>query len=111
MPRPIKAIDIYLPLDDNDGRPIEAAKYVHFEDELLLRFGGVTSAQRQFPLKGAWQSGTQIFQDRVVVFTVMEFGVQTELERIRYLERPKARLKKKFEQLDILITVQDILAI
>ena len=44
MPRPIKAIEIYLPLDYNDGRSIEAAKYVPLEDELLERFGGVISS-------------------------------------------------------------------
>jgi hypothetical protein len=111
LPRPIKAIEIYLPLDDNDGRPIKAAKYISLEDSLLARFGGVTSTQRPFPLQGLWQSGTQVFQDRVVVFSVMDFGAQTELERIRYLERLKASLKKKFEQLEVLITVQELVAI
>jgi hypothetical protein len=52
-----------------------------------------------------------LFQDRVVVFSVMDFGAQTEFERIRYLERLKASLKKKFEQLEVLITVQKLVAI
>ena len=52
MPRPIRCVDIYLPLDYNDGTPIEESKYVHLQDELLKRFGGVTSTQRQFPLRG-----------------------------------------------------------
>ena len=43
MPRSIRSIDIYLPLDDNDGRPIEEVKYVALKDEFLSRFGGVTS--------------------------------------------------------------------
>jgi hypothetical protein len=111
VPRPIRAIEIYLPLDYNDGRPIPAAKYIPLEDELLARFGGVTSTQRLFPLRGLWQSGTQVFQDRVVVFSAMDLGAQTEFERIRYLERLKARLKKKFEQLEILITVQELVAV
>ncbi len=111
MPRPVRAIEIYLPLDYNDGRPVEAAKYIPLEDELLARFGGVTSTQRLFPLRGLWQSGAQVFQDRVVVFSAMDFGAQTEFERIRYLERLKGRLKKKFEQLEILITVQKLVAI
>jgi hypothetical protein len=110
VPRPIRAIEIYLPLDYNDGGPIEAAKYIPIEDELLSRFGGITSTQRLFPLRGLWQSGAQVFQDRVV-FSAMDFGTQTEFERIRYLERLKGRLKKKFEQLEILITVQELVAI
>jgi hypothetical protein len=66
--RPIKAIEIYLPPDDNEGRPIDAVKFVQLEDELLLRFGGVTSTQRQFPLRGLWQAQAQVFQDKVVVW-------------------------------------------
>jgi hypothetical protein len=111
VPRPIRAIDIYLPLDYNDGQPIEGQKFVRLEDELLLRFGGVTSTQRQFPLKGLWQSRKQVFQDRVVVFSVMDFRIETEFERLRYLERLKSRLKKRFNQLDVLITVQELTAV
>jgi hypothetical protein len=111
VPRPISAIDIYLPLDYNDGRPIEAAKFIPVEDELLARFGGVTSTQRFFPLRGLWQSGAQIFQDRVVVFSAMDLGPQPAFERVRYLERLKGRLKRKFEQLEILITIHELVAI
>ena len=111
MPRPIRSIEVYLPLDYNDGRPIPASKFVALQEELLGRFGGVTSTQRQFPLQGLWQSETQVYQDRVVVFTVMDFGKETQFETIRYLERLKGRLKKRFDQLEILITVQELLAI
>jgi len=45
------------------------------------------------------------------MFTVMDFRTETEFESIRYLERLKTRLKKKLDQLDILITVQNLLAI
>jgi hypothetical protein len=111
MPRPIRNIDIYLPLDYNDGRPIEESKYVALQQELLSRFGGVTSVQRQFPLQGLWQSGTEVFQDRVIVLSVMDSRAETELQNLRYLERLKARLRRKFDQLEVLITVQVLLAI
>src|SRR5947207_840953 len=111
MARPIRNIEIYLPLDYNDGRPIPESKYVSLQQELLNRFGGVTSVQRQFPLQGVWQSGTDIYQDRVVVFSIMDFRKETQLECLRYLEKLKGRLKKKFDQLEILITVAELLAI
>jgi hypothetical protein len=111
VPRPIRAIEIYLPLEYNHGRPIEAAKFIPLEFELLARFGGITSTHRRFPLRGLWQSETQLMQDQVVIFSILDFGTQTEFERIRYLERLKARLMKKFDQLAILITVQELLAI
>ncbi|HZU37335.1 MAG TPA: hypothetical protein VFA18_15535 [Gemmataceae bacterium] len=111
MARPIRSIEIYLPLDYNDGRPIPESKYISLQQELLTRFGGVTSVQRQFPLQGMWQSGTDVFQDRVVVFSVMDFRHERQLECLRYLERLKSRLKKRLNQLEILITVAELLAI
>jgi hypothetical protein len=111
VPRPIRTIEIYLPLDYNDGRPIQESKYVHLEDELLTRFGGVTSIQRQFPLRGLWRSEDRVFQDRVVVFSVLDLEARIELDVFRYLQRLKTRLKKKFAQLEILITVQEACAI
>ena len=111
MARRIRSIEIYLPLDYNDGRPIPEAKYVSLQQELLNRFGGVTSLQRQFPLQGIWRTESRTFQDRVVVFTVMDFGTENQFQSLRYLERLKARLKKKFDQLEILLTVQELLAI
>jgi hypothetical protein len=111
MARPARCIEIYLPLDYNDGSSIPASKYVSLQQELLNRFGGVTSVQRQFPLQGVWQSGTTTFHDRVVVFSVMDFREETQLECLRYLVRMKSRLKKKLDQLEILITVAELLAI
>src|SRR5258708_30710478 len=102
MARPIRSIDVYLPLDYNDGRPIAESKYLSLQQELLNRFGGVTSVQRQFPLQGIWQSGSDIYHDRVVVFSVMNFRAGTPLESLRYLERLKTRLKKKFDQFEVL---------
>src|SRR6266404_5179718 len=111
MARPIRNIEIYLPLDYNDSRPIPDSKYWSLQQELLNRFGGVTSVQRQFPLQGIWQSGVDIYRDRVVVLSAMDFRETTQLESLRYLDRLKGRLKKKFDQLEVLITVAEMLAI
>jgi hypothetical protein len=111
VPRPVRGIEIYLPLDYNDGRAIPESKYVRLQVELLKRFGGVTSTQRQFPLQGLWQAADQVYQDRVVVFGVMDFRAVPSVQVVRYLERLKSRLKRRFAQLEILITVQELLAI
>src|ERR1700693_3671008 len=60
MARPIRSIDLYLPLDDNDEERIPESKYVALQRELLSRLGGVTSVQRQFPLQGVWQSNRAV---------------------------------------------------
>lgn len=111
VPLPIRRIEIYLPLKYNDGRPIEGTKFEDLQHEILDRFGGVTLIQPQFPLRGLWRSKAKVFQDEIVVFNVMDFRSGKELETIRYLERLKKRLKKEFAQLEILITLQDLLAI
>ena len=84
MARPIRSIEIYLPLDYSDGRRIPESKYVSLLEELLTRFGGVTSIQRQFPLQGVWKSGVEIYYDQVGVFTAMDFREGTQLESLRY---------------------------
>jgi hypothetical protein len=111
VPRPIRRIEIFIPLDYSDGRPIEESKFNRLENELLDRFGGVTTIQRRFPLRGLWKFQSDVHYDRVVVITVMDFHTQTEFESIQYLERLKGRLKKKFAQLEILIIVHELLAI
>lgn len=111
MARPIRSVDIYLPLEYNDGRPVPDSKFLSLQQELLSRFGGVTTMQRQFPLQGIWQSHAHTYYDRVVVLSVMDFREANQLDSLRYLEKLKGRLKRKFEQLEILITVAELLAI
>jgi hypothetical protein len=111
MARAIRSIEIYLPLEYNDGRPIPESKYIALQRELLRRFNSVTSTQRNVPLQGLWQSGREVYQDRVVVFSVMDFRDEPQLVCLRYLQRLKARLKRQFGQLEILITVGELLAV
>jgi hypothetical protein len=85
VPRPIRRIEIFLPLTYNDGSPIEEAKFTRLEDELLARFGGVTSLQREFPLRGLWWFQAETFLDQVVVFTLMDFQSKSEFEVIKYI--------------------------
>ena len=111
MARPIRNIEIYLPLDFNDGRPIPESKYVSLLAGVVEPFRrcnigpAALSAARRLAI---WPD---IYHDRVVVFSVMDFREETQLECLRYLARLKSRLKKKLEQLEVLITVTELLAI
>ncbi len=111
MARPIRSIDLYLPLEHNDGRPVPDSKFMSLQGELVDRFGGVTSVQHEFPFQGVWKSGGILYRDRVVVFTAMDFREWTQLECLHYLGRLKSRLRRKFDQLEILITVVELLAV
>ena len=111
MARRIRRIEIYLPLEFNDGRSIPSSNYVTLQRDLLKRYGGVTSNQREFPLKGIWQTGKEVYQDRVMMFVVMDFRADSEAVCLAYLKGLKNRLMTKFDQLEILITVSELLAI
>jgi hypothetical protein len=107
----VRSIGIFLPLDYNNGRTIEESKFSQLENQLLVRFGGVTSIRRQFPLQGLWRTKKRVFQDRVVIFTALDFSSQESSRLIHFLEGLKGRLKKGFAQRDVLITVHELLAI
>jgi hypothetical protein len=59
MPRVVRRYEIYLPLFYNDGTSIEPEKFDQVERELVEQFGGVTTVQRQFPLRGVWRGEHQ----------------------------------------------------
>ena len=111
MARAIRSIELYLPLDYNDGRPIPESRFTSLLEELVDRFGGITSVQREFPFQGIWKSPKTTYHDRIVVLTAMDFHDWTQLECLRYLARLKTRLKRSLDQEEILITVGELLAV
>ena len=70
MPRVARRYEIYLPLFSNDGTPIEPEKFDQVERELVEQFGGVTTVQRQFPLRGVWRGEHQTYLDLMIVLVL-----------------------------------------
>lgn len=71
------------------------------ERQPLTRFGGVTSQQREFPLRGIWQGEAQLCLDQVIVMTALDFRLQGSG---RFIAAIKQHLLRAFDQLEILIT-------
>jgi hypothetical protein len=90
-----------LPLTDNVGRLIPENKFDAVEQQLVDRFGGLTTQQREFPLKGIWQGDHRLYQDQVVVLTVLDFHARGSS---RFIAQLKQVLLVEFDQLAILIT-------
>jgi hypothetical protein len=67
-------IEILLPLNDNNGRPFEAAKYAAIREHLTKRFGGLTAFTRS-PAQGTTTAGGTTVHDDIVVFEVMTENV------------------------------------
>jgi hypothetical protein len=101
MVKPARRYDLYLPITFNDGRAIPEERFVSLEQKLLSRFGGVTSQQRDFPLRGMWQGHVLVFLDQVIVMSVLDFRRGGSLRFIADLKRD---LIREFVQIEILIT-------
>jgi hypothetical protein len=105
MARSARRYDLYLPVTDNDGRPIPDDVFKDFHRRLLDRFGGLTAQQRQFPLQGIWQGGSRVYLDQVIIMTVLDFRRQGST---RFIGQLKRDLLREFDQLEILITEQSL---
>jgi hypothetical protein len=103
MARSARRYDLYLPLTDNDGRPIANDVFRDVHRRLLARFGGLTAQQREFPLQGIWQGGTQLYLDQVIIMTALDFRRNGSG---RFIAQLKQALLTEFDQLEILITEQ-----
>lgn len=101
MAKSARRYDLYLPLAFNDGQPIGDDHFEAVERRLLARFGGVTSQQRDFPLRGIWQGETQLYLDQVIVMIALDFRPRGSS---RFIAQLKRALKREFDQLEILIT-------
>jgi hypothetical protein len=103
MPRSARRYDFDLPLADNAGRPIANAVFDAVERRLVARFQGLTSQQREFPLRGIWQGKTKLYFDQVIIMTVLDFRRDGST---RFVTQLKQELLREFDQLEILITEQ-----
>ncbi|HYE07220.1 MAG TPA: hypothetical protein VEL07_17025 [Planctomycetota bacterium] len=63
-------VQLFLPLQDNDGVAFPASAFERVHAELRERFGGVTAFLHS-PAVGAWKDGDETVRDRVVLYEVM----------------------------------------
>jgi hypothetical protein len=101
MAKAARRYDLYLPLTFNDGRPVPDSRFDSVEQKLLKRFGGVTSQQRSFPLRGIWQGERRLYLDDVIVITALDFRARGSS---RYIGMLKQEMLRDFKQVEILIT-------
>ncbi len=91
--------DIHLPLTYNNGNVIEEEKFTITRDELVTRFGGMTSTPPGFPLLGYWYSPQGVVvEDNIVVWRIV-----TPVDDDIFFNEYQQRLKKRFIQDTIFI--------
>ena len=92
-------VQILLPLRDNEGKAIAAAKFRRLATELAAQFGGLT-AYTHAPAEGLWKRrrDARPERDHIVVYEVMSETLQR-----KWWARKRSQLQKVFRQQEILI--------
>ena len=95
--------EILLPLAYNDGRAIEVEKFQETEQELVTKFGALTTDT--ISATGTWVYKGVLYRDKLVRMR-LDTAATTDVKR--FFKRYKKTLKERFQQIDIWITVHSI---
>jgi hypothetical protein len=99
----VKEYDIYIPLNYNDGTPIDSRKFQKLQRYLLDHFGGVTYFPQ--PNKGLWKLADVTYRDEIVIYRVIAISAREARQTLKDL---KEQLLKELEQEEILIVERDV---
>ena len=99
----LKRFEILLPLNYNDGKPIEQDKFLATHRELVERFGATTVDTTK--ASGTWVYRGVTYEDLLVRVTIDSGDPDAAFQ---FLREYKETLKSRFEQLDIWITAHDV---
>ena len=101
----MKKYEIYLPLKYNGGKEVEPEKIKQIREELIAMFGALTVSSLTAPYQGTWRYGGVEFIDDIIKIEIITVGNgKTE----KFFKGFKEHLKALLQQIDILITMQDI---
>ena len=90
-------VQIFLPLYDNRGTPIEPGLFREVRQKLLDRFGGVTAFTRT-PAQGLWQDGADVERDEVLLYEVMVEALDPA-----WWKTYRQELERKFRQQELVV--------
>jgi hypothetical protein len=102
----MKEYDIYVPLSNNDGTPIDPQKLKGLKKRLVDHFGGLTHFQQEN--EGLWKMGAFTFRDKIVILRVL---ASDPLEAQTFFAELKREMQQKWAQEDVLIVVRDVTTI
>jgi len=95
-------VQILLPLQDNQGRPLSHALFAQVREELVERFGGLTAYTRA-PASGVWQEGGEKQRDDIVVYEVMDDALDRG-----WWAACREGLEQRFAQEEVVVRAQEM---
>jgi len=99
----MKEYDIYVPLSNNDGTPVDPQKLKDLKKRLVNHFGGLT----HFPQEneGLWKVGAFTFRDKIVILRVLTADPD---KAGSFFAELKKEMLRNWAQEDVLIVVRDV---
>ena len=101
--RDAREYDLYIPLQYNDGRPVEPRKIAHLKKRLHRRFGGLTFFPQQN--EGSWQIGNVTFREEIVIMRILAEESRPARE---FFQKLKEELKEELGQEEVLIVERKV---
>jgi len=96
-------VQIFLPLDDNDGNRLPPETFDRVRGELVQRFQGLTAYSRA-PADGLWrQPDKGTARDDIVIYEVMAPALDQD-----WWKHFRQKLEKTFRQHTILIRASEV---
>jgi hypothetical protein len=95
-------VELFLPLNDNSGRPFGAEKYAEVRQHLTERFGGLTAFTRA-PAQGTTTESGETVHDEIIVFEVM-----TKTLDVAWWGSYRLHLEREFRQDEIVVRASTI---
>jgi hypothetical protein len=96
-------LQLFLPLHNNSGDRFGQQTFIDVRDDLVSRFGGITTYIRA-PVRGLWQTDGYVVPDDLVIYEI----VVDRLD-VRWWREYKRNLEWRFEQKSLVIRAQRIL--
>jgi len=101
--QPMKLLQLFLPLYDNQGHAFPKAYFDHIREDLAKNFGGVTAFVRS-PAVGVWENDNgAVCRDDVVLFEVIVDAVDRD-----WWSSYRRGLERQFSQDTILVRATEI---
>lgn len=100
---PVKEFDLFIPLNYNDGTPVEGEKLQRLQRRLLDQFAGLTFFPQ--PNEGYWKLGGLTYRDEIVIYRVL---ASDATEARAFFRALKSEIKTDLRQEEILIVERDV---
>ena len=96
-------VEIYLPLEDNEGAEFSEVLFEEAADELVEKFGAVSS--RNSKVDGLWMHEGRLYPDRLREFFLI---VDDNDSNRDFLREFKEKLQGRFRQIEIMILASPV---